>query len=105
AISGKSDVLGPCRVSLPDLDQLLIGGAVEKEAVQLAYQQWKLQDAPEPKSAQDDGGGSPNGGAPGTESALVGKPAPDFELDLLGGKKFHLADSKGKVIVLDFWAT
>ncbi len=38
-------------------------------------------------------------------ASLVGKPAPDFELDLLGGEKFHLADSKGKVVVLDFWAT
>jgi thiol-disulfide isomerase/thioredoxin len=103
-LSGKSDVLGDCKVRLQDLDQLLIGGSVEKEATQLAYQQWKLQNAPEPKSAQADGGGSPDGNA-GTESALVGKPAPDFELELLGGKKFHLAENKGKVIVLDFWAT
>ena len=45
------------------------------------------------------------GGDPGTESPLVGKPAPDFALDLLGGKKFRLAEAKGKVVVLDFWAT
>ena len=99
-LSGKSDVLGPCKVRPGDLDQLLIGGSVEKEATQLAYQNWKLQNATEPKSARADGDGSA-----GTEAALVGKPAPDFELDLLGGKKFHLAENKGKVIVLDFWAT
>ncbi len=99
ALSGKSDVLGPVRVRPQDLDQLLFGGSVEKEATQLAYQNWKLQNAPEPKSAQEDAGSA------GTESALVGKAAPDFTLDLLGGRKFHLADNKGKVIVLDFWAT
>ena len=70
-LSGKSDVLGPCKVRVQELDQLLIGGFVEKEATQLAYQNWKLQNAPEPKSASDDDGGLSNG----TESALVGKPA------------------------------
>ncbi len=102
---GKSDVLGVCKVKLQELDQLLIGGSVEKEATQLAYQNYKLQNAPEPKSAQGDGGSSPNGGAAGTEAALVGKRAPPFRLDLLEGGKFDLAESKGKVVVLDFWAT
>ncbi len=106
-LSGKSEALGDCKVRMQDLDQLLIGGSVEKEATQLAYQNWKLQNAPEPKWAQLDDDGTPNGGAAGTESAMVGKLAPDFELELMGagGKKFHLADNKGKVIVLDFWAT
>ena len=87
------------------MDQLLIGGGIEKAAASLAYQQWKLKDAPEPKAAQEADGASPGGRAPGTESALVGKPAPDFELELLGGSKFRLAGNKGKVVVLDFWAT
>jgi thiol-disulfide isomerase/thioredoxin len=98
-LSGKGDVLGPCRVRLDEVDQLLLGSSIEHEASQLAYQRWKLQNAPEPIIAQSDGGSS------GTESALVGKPAPDFELVLLDGKTFHLADAKGKVVVLDFWAT
>ena len=34
-----------------------------------------------------------------------GKPAPDFELSTLDGKPFRLSDHRGKVIVLDFWAT
>ena len=34
-----------------------------------------------------------------------GKPAPDFELMTLDGKPFRLSDHRGKVIVLNFWAT
>ncbi|MBP7830541.1 MAG: redoxin domain-containing protein [Kiritimatiellae bacterium] len=36
---------------------------------------------------------------------LSGKPAPDFELELLDGSAFRLADHKDKIVVLDFWAT
>jgi thiol-disulfide isomerase/thioredoxin len=104
-LSGKSDVLGPCQVRLREVDQILIGDGIEKAAAQLVYQQWKLQNAPEPKAAQDDGGPSSGGRLPGTESALVGKPAPDFELELLAGAKFHLTQNKGTVVILDFWAT
>src|SRR5262249_12272986 len=39
------------------------------------------------------------------DSPMVGKPAPDFELDLLGGKSFRLSKARGKVVILDFWAT
>jgi len=35
----------------------------------------------------------------------VGKPAPDVELTMLDGSKQKLTDLKGKVVVLDFWAT
>jgi thiol-disulfide isomerase/thioredoxin len=35
----------------------------------------------------------------------VGKVVPDVELATVGGKKFQLKDLRGKVVVLDFWAT
>ena len=51
------------------------------------------------------GVGAPYGDA-GQLSALIGKPAPDFELKTLEGDTFKLGDSLGKeVVVLDFWAT
>jgi peroxiredoxin len=36
---------------------------------------------------------------------LVGQPAPAFTLEDLDGKKVSIADQKGSVVVLDFWAT
>jgi thiol-disulfide isomerase/thioredoxin len=103
-ISGKSDILGACRVNLAEVDQLLLGASIEQSAAQLAYHVWKLHHAPEPKFAQEgDAGG--DGRARGTESPLVGQSAFLMNLDLLDGGKFRLADRKGKVVVLDFWAT
>lgn len=101
-LSGKSPLLGACRVDLQQVDQLVIGPAIEQSAASLAFHQWKLRNAPDPLEAPDGDGG---GGSEGLESILVGKPAPEFELDLLTGEKFRLADQKGKIIVLDFWAS
>jgi len=39
------------------------------------------------------------------ESPLIGKPAPSFTLQDLNGKQVSLSDFKGKVVLLDFWAT
>jgi thiol-disulfide isomerase/thioredoxin len=104
-ISGKSDVLGACRADLAEVDQLLFGTFIEQSAAQLAYHLWKLHHATEPKFAQGDPDVAADGRLTGTESPLVGQPAFSFKLDLLDGSKFHLADHKGRVVVLEFWAT
>ncbi len=33
------------------------------------------------------------------------RPAPDFSLTDLSGRPLHLSDYRGKVVILDFWAT
>jgi peroxiredoxin len=38
-------------------------------------------------------------------ASLEGKPAPAAEVKLLDGTPFRLADAKGQVVVLNFWAT
>ncbi len=35
----------------------------------------------------------------------IGKPAPEIELEDPNGKKFALSDLKGKIVLLDFWAS
>jgi tetratricopeptide (TPR) repeat protein/thiol-disulfide isomerase/thioredoxin len=52
-------------------------------------------------------GGSPNflGGPAVLTPQLIGKVAPDFHLKRLKGGELSLAEFKGKVVLLDFWAT
>ncbi len=40
-----------------------------------------------------------------TSSPLVGKPAPEFSLVDLSGKKVSLSSYKGKAVLINFWAT
>ena len=45
------------------------------------------------------------GGEPDSLSPLKGKPAPEFALEDLSGKKVSLASYKGKAVLINFWAT
>jgi thiol-disulfide isomerase/thioredoxin len=47
------------------------------------------------------------GGAVQTSAASlkIGKPAPNFDLQLVDGTHVHLSDLRGQVVVLNFWAT
>lgn len=104
-LSGSSDILGECHSEIANIDQLLFGDYIEQAAAKLAYHRWKLHYATEPKfvlAGAGDGGGAP---ITGTESPLVGQPAPDFKLDHLDGDEFQLVEHRGEIIVLDFWAT
>lgn len=42
---------------------------------------------------------------PPDPQALVGQPAPDFTLPLLDGSTFKLAEHRGRIVLVDFWAT
>ena len=53
AIRGTSPALGPGRIDLKGIDRLLIGRAIDGEADQLPYRQWKLRPAPEPKALRE----------------------------------------------------
>jgi thiol-disulfide isomerase/thioredoxin len=103
SLVGRSEVLGDVRGALDQANIVLVGGAIEQSASSLAFHQWKLHHALEPLPEPEEGG-DPNG-SEGLESVLVGKPAPPIDLELLSGKKFRVTDYKGKVLILDFWAS
>jgi peroxiredoxin len=45
------------------------------------------------------------GDAQGALTPLIGKPAPQFSLQDVNGRKVSLADYKGKAVLINFWAT
>ncbi len=102
---GTSAVLGPCRTDVNQVDELLIGQAINENAAKLRYGAWKLHNAVEPLFVNASSDPSQPDKNAGMQSTLVGKPAPDFELKLLAGGKFRLSEQKGKIVVLDFFAT
>lgn len=100
-ISGYSAIVGPCEFPLIEVDHLVFGKRIAEEVSGLAYNQWTLQPAIEPLVMQEGAGTD----TPGAESSLVGTDAPDVYLELLDGREFRLSQHRGKVIVLDFWAS
>ena len=105
-VLGPSEVLGACRVALGEVDQLLIGDAIEQAASQLAYHQWKLQNAPDPRAFQDENPAGPDGRA-GNHCGSRRQAGSRVRARASGGAKFRLAEAKakGQVVLLDFWAT
>lgn len=101
-VVGTSEVLGPCRFRIDEFDQLIFGRQIGLAAGQLVWNQWRLRNAVEPLVAQDLAN---DPGVAGPESSLVGKPAPEIELALLDGEPFKLSACKGRIVVLDFWAS
>lgn len=101
-ILGRSDVLGDCRIPVADMMQLVFGREIAADVSTLAFHEWRLQPAVEPLVAQE-GGDEP--GSAGSLSPLVGQAAPEIDLELLGGGRFKLSESRGQLVVLDFWAS
>jgi thiol-disulfide isomerase/thioredoxin len=94
AVFGTSPLLGSCRVPLPQI-YVIRTTTPPDSATMLALREWKLKFAPEPVLPESGGQSSP----------LLNQDAKPFKLPLLAGDDFDLTKEKGKVIVLDFWAT
>jgi peroxiredoxin len=93
-LRGRHPIIGECRIPLSKLSSIdthKTGGLVAARSLDA----WRWELAPEPVLPETGGESSP----------LLGKEAAVFKLPLLGGGDFDLANEKGKVVVLDFWAT
>lgn len=97
---GESSLLGTCTIAIDNVREMKRGPV--RPASELVdsshdtFSNWTLNLTPDPV-------------IPGTEeeapSPLIGKEAPSIELTKLDGSTFKLADHRGEVVVLDFWAT
>jgi thiol-disulfide isomerase/thioredoxin len=101
---GKSELLGDCRLGLIKVDYLVLGSMIDSLTEEQLFHEWKLTDAAEPRYVAEEAQGTA-GDASTAGSGLIGKPAPDFKLELLDGSEFKLSEQKGRVVVLDFWAS
>jgi thiol-disulfide isomerase/thioredoxin len=106
---GQHPRLGACQIDLSLVARLVIGDAIMAEAQRNRLGKWRLENAPDPKFVNDLD--SPEGADDQTQpmqaahAKMVGQPAPLFDLERLNGGSIKLADLRGKIVVLDFWAT
>ncbi len=98
---GSSDVLGDCSVPVADIKELRTGRAAT-DATDIAYADWVTKPA---RAVNLEAVAASGGSGSSDHSPLVGTKAEDFKVKLLDGSDFKLSEQRGKVVVLDFWAT
>ena len=104
---GQHPQLGACHVDLAKISKLVLGDAIADDAKRNRFGKWTLENAIDPKFVNDLDSPDAEGGnaADSPHARMIGKAAPDFELKKLDGTLVKLSDLKGRIVVLDFWAT
>jgi len=104
---GQHPQLGDCHVDLSKVSKIVLGEAIADDAKRNRFGKWTLQNAPDPKFVNDlDSPDAEGGNATNSPQArMVGTEAPDFELKKLDETFMKLTDLRGRIVVLDFWAT
>lgn len=105
-ISGTSELLGECSVDINQVNQILFGRNIGLRVREYREDPWTLSLAQYPRVYLE---GSEDAleedGLAGTYSDLVGELAPDFGLKTLSGAPFRLRTERGRIVVMDFWAS
>jgi thiol-disulfide isomerase/thioredoxin len=105
-IYGNSPFIGSVNCSLSNIESIEFGKDIVSHIAKREENAWRLQLAKSPTVFEEsDPNGLPMVEQLGTSSGLVGKTAPNFELQSIAGQQWRLGNQLGKVIILDFWAS
>lgn len=103
-LKGTHPQLGECSLPWSSVVRISLGDAIAVDASQNRFGKWKLQHAPDPKFVSEpDGGNDRPNDTP--QMRMIGQGAPEFDLMKLDGTPFRLKENRGKILIVDFWAT
>lgn len=102
---GTHPQLGECVLPWSSIQRIALGSTIRIDASRSRFGKWKLQNAPDPKYMNEEEGESNDRPNDTPQMRLVGQEAPEFDLQKLDGTPCQLSDYKGKVVILDFWAS
>ncbi len=103
-LSGSSQLLGDCSFDINQVSRLLFGRNIALRIREYRKDPWTLSLAQYPRVYLDaEGDGESSVGR--MQSPLVGTAAPEISLKDLAGQSFRLSKSRGRIVVLDFWAS
>ena len=103
-VVGHSAHFGRVELSTNAISELRSGNEIFS-AADFEGQRWRFKLSKEIKTPKAGGGSKGGQEGQGKEIALVGQAAPEFKVKGLSGPDIDLASYRGKVVVLDFWAT
>jgi thiol-disulfide isomerase/thioredoxin len=106
-LHGDHPQLGSCKIDMSQVRRFVFGDRIHTDTSRSYFSKWQLRNAPDPKfvNEEDEPDGDGNDGTSPAHTNLIGAMAPPIELKKLDGGEFKLKDLKGKLVVLDFWAT